>query len=93
MVTNEGAVPLAAEILSQLPPLKVLPATVQFSVPVPALRTCRIWLEKLVPPVLVVKLNCPGILSKNALPAPPTIRVTGTVNVVDTPVVNTTCPE
>src|SRR5258708_6172478 len=52
-VTNEGAVPDVPEILSQLPPLKVLPTSVQFKAPVPALRTWSVWVEKLVPPVLV----------------------------------------
>jgi hypothetical protein len=79
MFTVDGAAPLWMEVLSQFPPSEVLFASVQFKVPDPALRIWTGWLGGARPPVFIVKLNWPGTLSKNALEASETVRVTGTV--------------
>jgi hypothetical protein len=50
-VTGEGAVPLADEIWSQLPPSEVLVDALQVSDPAPPFRTCTVWLVNAVPPV------------------------------------------
>src|SRR5947208_2801638 len=78
MVMGEGAVPLEAEEVSQLPPDAVLALTVQFNVPDPALRT---WIacEVKVPLVFMEKLSFPGRSSKNVAPEAATTRVTGMV--------------
>ena len=76
-VTNEGAVPISEDRLSQFPVSEVLSDAVQFSVPVPPLRTCMLWLVTTPPLVLRAKLNWPGIFPRNVPAAGATVRVTG----------------
>ena len=79
MFTFDGPVPLAAEAVSQFLPSDVLVLTVQFRVPAPALRTWIGWLGGLLPPVFILKLNCPGSVSREGKVGSVTVRVTGTV--------------
>src|ERR1700680_4287598 len=92
-VTSEGAVPLGAEIVSQLPPSEVVLVRVQFNIPDPPFRICMAWLGGDKPPVLSEKLVCPGRLSKNVPPAAATVKVTGMViDTVPDCEVTTICP-
>ena len=73
--STEGAVPLEADSVSQLPPSAVLPAAVQLSEPVPPFRISRSWLVIVVPWVFMEYVNCPGRLSKNVLLTALTVSV------------------
>src|SRR5579885_1895643 len=79
-VTSAGALPVAADRLSQLPPSAVLAEPAHVKVPVPPF---TIWTDcaagLVVRPVWSEYLSCPGRLPKNGVPAAPTVRVTGTV--------------
>ena len=90
MVSLVGAVPLGADIVSQLPPSEVLVPAVQFNVPTPALRTCMVCETGLPVAVGMKKLTWPGRLSKNALPTGETVKVTGMVRACAPPLVVTT---
>jgi hypothetical protein len=93
MFMVEGAVPLVADALSQLPPSTVLVASVQFSVPVPPLRTWTGWAGGVNPLLAREKLTWPGKSSKKVPPAGATVNDTGTVMVmVPLCEVSTICP-
>jgi hypothetical protein len=79
-VTNDGAVPPADEIVSQLAPSEVLFVAVQFNVPDPALRICMVWLVGVVLAVISEKLTWPGRLSTMVAPALTIVKVTGIVS-------------
>jgi len=63
-VSDVGAVPLAEESVSQLPPSEVEAVAVQSSVPVPALRIGMLCGDGLAVPVAWKKPILPGMSSK-----------------------------
>src|SRR5580658_4367342 len=81
MLTVDGAVPLRADAVNQLPPSAVDATIVQLKVPVPAFLIWKDWAAGAPALVASEKLSCPGKLSKYAAdPDAITVSVTGTVS-------------